>query len=206
MVVSDSVSMLFHAQHGGGRRGTGSCEEEKHISTINSRGFPVSLAEFIFIRQARYKWKLEPTRVVDWGHLNGAGGEGGLGLELVPFKCGYRSEEMVLVPSILLRRGRKSGGSNGFLCGIFKTPRLLVTEGIYHESIEKMQMYLTALSSNGTATAPRPQCSYFLIDGTQIPVLPQCVQHLRSCFNHFHGVPRKHTHTHKHVLLSITTL
>lgn len=29
----------------------------------------------------------EPTSVVDWGHLNRAGGDGGLGLEPIPFKC-----------------------------------------------------------------------------------------------------------------------
>lgn len=77
--------MLFDAQHGRRRRGTGSCEEKKnkkkHILTLNSRGFPVSLA--VSISSA----ELEPTRVVDRGHLNSAGGQGGLGLEPVPFKC-----------------------------------------------------------------------------------------------------------------------
>lgn len=44
----------------------------------------------------------EPTRVVDRGHLDSTGGQGGLGLEPIPFKRRYRSEEVVLVPSVLV--------------------------------------------------------------------------------------------------------
>lgn len=42
LIISDSVSMLFDAQHGRRRHGAGSCEEKRHILTLNSRGFPVS--------------------------------------------------------------------------------------------------------------------------------------------------------------------
>lgn len=40
--------------------------------------------------------------MVDRGHLDGTGGQRGLGLEPIPFKCRHRCEEMVLVPSVLL--------------------------------------------------------------------------------------------------------
>lgn len=49
----------------------------------------------------------QPTGVVDRGYLTSTGGEGGLGLEPIPFECWHRSEKMVLVPSVLLgERGR----------------------------------------------------------------------------------------------------
>lgn len=46
----------------------------------------------------------EPTRVVDRGHLDSTGGQGGLRLEPIPFKRRDRSKEMVLAPSVLLGR------------------------------------------------------------------------------------------------------
>lgn len=54
---------------------------------------------FIFPCQLIVK---EPTGVVDRGHLDSTGGQRGLGLEPIPFKCRHRCEEMVLVPSVLL--------------------------------------------------------------------------------------------------------
>lgn len=49
-----------------------------------------------------------PTRMVEGGHLDTVGGQGGLRLEPVPLKGGYRCEEMVLGPSVLL--GNTNGG------------------------------------------------------------------------------------------------
>lgn len=36
-----------------------------------------------------------------------------------------------------------------------------------------------------------PPCTYFLIDGAQVLVLPQSVQHLSCCLHHLHGVPEE---------------
>lgn len=88
--------MLSDAQHRRRRRGTGSCREKQ--KTLDSRGFPV-----LFPSGGE---STQPTGVVDRRHLNGAGGEGGLGLEPVSLERRHRREEMVLIPSVLFGRRR----------------------------------------------------------------------------------------------------